>query len=84
MKKKLSLRGKIGLIPSLFITIPLFAGILILGLALWIVAKIFNFVGITEAIQYQLRAADNGILKGKALKKALPKNEFKEAEYETE
>ena len=80
MKTKLSTRGKIGIIPSLFLTIPFFILLIVVGFLLWLLAKTFNFFGISEAIQYQLRIFDSGILKGRKLKSVI--KEEKSNSYE--
>jgi len=80
METKLSLRGKIGLFPSFFLTIPFFIILIVGGFCLWLLAKTFNFCGITEAIQYQLRTFDSGILKGRKVKSII--NDKKVNSYE--
>lgn len=64
-KKELSTRGKFGIVPSLILTIPFFILLIVTGFALWLLAKIFNFCGITDAIEWQLQKFDEGILKGR-------------------
>ena len=75
MKTKLSLRGKIGIVPSLILTIPLFVSIVVFGVLIWLIAKIFKFTGITEAIQFQLNTFDKGVLNGRRLNKTPNKKE---------
>lgn len=65
MEKQLSIRGKIALVPSLIITIPFFVALIVIGAALWFIAKTFNFLGLTDAIEWQLRKFDKGVLKNR-------------------
>jgi len=53
--KKLSLRGKIGFIPSLLITVPILCSIVVIGSIIFVIAKVFAFCGILEALEYQYK-----------------------------
>jgi len=60
-KPKLSLRGRFALIPSLILTIPFLLLIGSSGVLIWIVAKLFKFFGLLDAISYQLEIIQNTI-----------------------
>jgi|TARA_R100000479_G_scaffold43626_2_gene19982 hypothetical protein len=55
MKPKLSTKGKFGLLPSLIISIPLFLVTIAAGILIFILAKIFDAVGILDALDYQYK-----------------------------
>lgn len=66
--KKLSTRGIIGFVPSLVISLPILVGIIVFGTALFILAKIFEFVGIIEALEYQYHKFKEARFKNKLIK----------------
>ena len=52
---KLSTKGKIGFLPSLIISVPVLIVILSAGIVIFVIAKIFDAVGIIEALEYQYK-----------------------------
>jgi len=53
--EKLSIRGKIALVPSLVLTVPLLVLTMSFGLVLWIVSVVFRITGLLDACQYQIK-----------------------------
>jgi len=51
--KKLSIRGKIGFLPSLAITLPILCSIILIGSIVFVLARVFAFLGILEALEFQ-------------------------------
>ena len=56
---KLSTKGKIGFLPSLIISVPVLLIILSAGIVIFILAKIFDAVGIIDALEYQYKIFKN-------------------------
>jgi len=53
--EKLSIRGKIALVPSLVLTVPLLVLTMSVGLVLWIVSVVFRITGLLDACQHQIK-----------------------------
>lgn len=78
--EKLSIRGKIALVPSLSLTLPLLVLTIATGFVLWIVAFVFRITGLLDACQWQIKYFQ-GLVRENRLKMKMKSNQRKRKKH---